>query len=106
MSCPFDLEKFVAKPSTKDLEECNLRKDDWLGLAKQYKIKVRSCWKKARVVEEVVSQLVDSEVLDESALELCESSEVDSLALRKLELDFEREKLMAEKEMREAERKF
>ena len=105
MSCPFDLGKFVAQPSTKDLEECNLRKDDWLGLAKHYKIKVRSCWKKARVVEEVVSQLVDSEVLDESALELCESSEVESLALRKLELDFEREKLKAEKEMREAERK-
>ena len=111
MSVTFSLDKFLADPSTQALEECKLRKDDWIGLAKHYNITVRASWKKAKIANEVLNQLVSKEILDESSLDLCEDSETDLLAIRKLELEFERVRLEAELKMeaqeaeREAERK-
>ena len=111
MSVTFSLDEFLAAPSTQVLAECKLRKDDWVGLAKHYKITVRASWKKAKIANEVLNQLVNKEILDESALDLCEDSETELLAIRKLELEFERVKLEAELKMkaqeaeREAERK-
>ena len=102
----FQLSKFVASPSTKYLGECVLRKDDWIELAKHYKVSVRTYWKKAKVCNEVISKLVDLELLDDSAFDLCEDDGSNILALRKLELEFERERLMLETKEREAERKF
>ena len=102
----FDFAKFVSSPSVSTLKESVILKDDWIKLSKQYDISVRRYWRKGKVANEVICQLVEREVLEESAVELCEE-ESDDIALRKLELELEYKEREAERIMkdREAERK-
>ena len=102
----FDFAKFVSSPSVSTLKESVILKDDWIKLAKHYDISVRRYWRKGKVANEVICQLVEREVLEESAVELCEE-ESDDIALRKLELELEYKEREAERIMkdREAERK-
>ena len=67
----FDLEDFVSQPSVDKLD--GLLKDDWIMLACQYKIVVRSSWRN-KIASTVTEKLVEQEIIDESAYDLCDDS--------------------------------
>ena len=69
----FDLEDFVSQPSVDKLD-C-LLKDDWIMLACQYKIVVRPSWRKNKIASTVIAKLVEQEIIDESAYNLCDESD-------------------------------
>ena len=98
----FDLKTFVENPSVEILAESDLLKNDWLDIAGHFQADVRRYWKKSRIANEVIKHLVDLEVLDEAAFDLCEEED-SAIKLKLMELELEREK-MKEKE-RKRERK-
>ena len=103
----FDIEKFVADPSVDQLGESSLLKNDWISLAIHYGIPIKKYWKKAKISGEVLSSLVDKEVLDESAFDLIEEDEDNAIQLKLLEMEIkerEREREEKEREREEKER--
>ena len=95
MSASFNIVEFMENPTLEKLTACQLRKSDWVSLANEYKIGVKQYWKKVRVKNEVLQNLVSLEILDSEALDLCEEvpGEVDP-EVRKLELELEQKKLL------------
>ena len=95
MSASFNIVEFMENPTLEKLTACQLRKSDWVSLANEYKIGVKQYWKKVRVMNEVLQNLVSLEILDSEALDLCEEvpGEVDP-EVRKLELELEQKKLL------------
>ena len=97
------MEEFICKPSVELLQTAKIRKADWIELASHYGVVIKSYWKKLEVKNAVIRNLVDQEVLHESALTLCEAEAgSDDKAVRRLELEVERERLRD----REKEREF
>ena len=68
----FDLEDFVSQPSVDKLD--GLLKDDWIMLACQYKIVITSSGRKNKIACAVIDKLVEQEIIDESAYDLCDDS--------------------------------
>lgn len=50
-----------------------MHKDDWVKLAVQHGVEFKGYWQKAKIKDEVLKKLVDLEVVDVSALDLCEA---------------------------------
>ena len=77
-------------------------------LACQYKIVVRPSWRKNKIASTVIEKLVEQEIIDESAHDLCDDSD-SLLELKKLELEAkeresERKEREKEKERQEKEK--
>lgn len=81
----------------------NARKDDWIDLATKYNVQIRPSWKKDKIKNVVLNDLVMKEILEEEALNLCESEPKESMALMELRLRYQREEKEMERE-RERER--
>lgn len=100
-----NVQKFIDNPSLEFLSAGTLRKDEWIALAEHYEITVRKSWRKIQIKNAVIKMLVNTSVIKEEALHLCEEEGATCLsenALRALELEVEQRKL----EDREKERRF
>ena len=95
----FNLEDFIENPSAEKLDSDQIRKVDWINLAKTYEISYKQQWRKAKIKNAVLESLVKLEIVDYEAMKLLEDipEEVNS-EVRKLELEFERDKLRFEQE--------
>lgn len=71
-----DIQEFINNPSVAYLQNTELRKNDWIALAKYYKIDFPSDIRKRELKERVIKDLVDNENLGKEALTL--QAETDS----------------------------
>ena len=100
----FNLDEFKAQPSVQYLGDSSLTKDDWVKLGTEYCVHVKSQWKKARIINEVINGLVSLDVLGEDAYGLCEDEDVETaIRLRQLELEHEESMRRMELELKEKE---
>ena len=63
----FDLEEFVTNPTHEEL--INIRKVDWVEIAKHYNIGYTTTMRKEELKNVVVENLVDQQILPEIALQ-------------------------------------
>ena len=89
----FNIEDFVECPSVALLS--GLKKNEWFEIAERYGIEVKRYWKKDVLKATIIQALVEDEIVDESALDLCEVGDSNSITA------FELEKLKTEMKMLE-----
>lgn len=97
------IKEFVENPSVKILEESNLRKADWVALAKHYHIECPLVLRKVDVRNKTIRGLVYQGILGEEALDLCSESDPDPLVLKKWELEMDREERQRSFELKKLE---
>ena len=93
----FNIEDFVECPSVALLSD--LKKNEWFSIAERYGIEVKRYWKKDVLKATIIQALVEDEIVDESALDLCEVGDLNS------NRSFELEKLKTEMKMLELQYK-
>ena len=99
----FSVEEFICKPSVEILQSRKISKADWIKLASYYEVVIKLYWRKIEVKNAVLRKLVNSKVLHDGALALCETEDgSEDKAVRLFELEMERERLKD----REREREF
>ena len=99
----FSVDEFICKPSVEILQSRKISKADWIKLASYYEVVIKLYWRKIEVKNAVLRKLVNSKVLHDGALALCETEHgSEDMAVRLLELEMERERLKD----REREREF
>ena len=117
----FHLEDFVGHPTKEYLQLNRMRKDDWIELAKHYRIDIDVSWVKVLIKNAVLRGLVKKTILSDQALELSETvpgsdhTRVWEIQLEKQKLEmlendnqrkFEKERMEYEKQEKEKERQF
>ncbi|XP_069996524.1 uncharacterized protein [Penaeus vannamei] len=95
----FKFDEFVESPSLEAIEDCEVKKADWVQLARHFNVTIRAAWRKNEIKKAVIAHLVSSGLLEDDALMLCDS---DDKSLRVMEIELEREKMKD----RERERNF
>ncbi|XP_069973541.1 uncharacterized protein [Penaeus vannamei] len=95
----FKFDEFVESPSLEAIEDCEVKKADWVQLARHFNVTIRAAWRKNEIKKAVIAHLGSSGLLEDDALMLCES---DDKSLRVMEIELEREKMKD----RERERNF
>nr|XP_027212302.1 uncharacterized protein LOC113805498 [Penaeus vannamei] len=70
---PFD--EFVESPSLEAIEDCEVKKADWVQLARHFNVTIRAAWRKNEIKKAVIAHLVSSGLLEDDALMLCDSDD-------------------------------
>lgn len=83
----FDLDTFVENPSVDYLTSVYVRKEDWSALGSHYGIVCKKTWRKGMIQDKVINELVEREILDESAHTL--RTDANSQFMKKLEAERE-----------------
>lgn len=95
-----DIQEFINNPSVAYLQNTELRKNDWIALAKYYKIDFPSDIRKHELKERVIKELVDNEKLSKEALTLKAETDSELILIKRMEYELELKKI----EEREKER--
>ncbi|KAJ8042367.1 Protein split ends [Holothuria leucospilota] len=105
---PFNLDKFVASPSVKELD--SLKKSDIVKVAKHYGIEFQPLMRKDEIERYVLEYLVDESILPSTVLETAITVPTDNtFELKRLEMEMNKEiglkEMEREREREERERK-
>ena len=100
------IQEFIDQPTVDFLKSSELRKADWVALAKVYNIECSLTLRKAEVKNKVIQGLVQKSVVTSDALDLCTEVTTEQLSIAKLQLEYqlERDARLAKEREKESQR--
>ncbi|XP_076060345.1 uncharacterized protein LOC143036674 [Oratosquilla oratoria] len=91
----FDIAQFIKSPGLALLQNCEVLKDDWIALARFYKVQITGKSNKADIKKAVIQDLISKKILEDSAKALCDMElqgeterDEDKAEITKMELEF------------------